>query len=106
MLSQKFVPTKPYSQGPDDLDHSFKEFKRNAHPKLYFLAGEPIDNNPEKAYVKTSWRPPYYAISQEVDNRLYTFLKCMSLSSSAGEVYPTSYYFNYKILIWLKQHIS
>ena len=30
----------------------------------------------------------------------------MSLSSSAGEVYPTSYYFNYKILIWLKQHIS
>ena len=86
-----------------ELEQSFDKFERDAHLKAYF-AGEPMDNDPEPLYVKSSWRPPVGSVPQELDNRLYHFFKRMRKLFKRRRGISNLLPFQQRLISWLKHH--
>ena len=102
-LSRKFIPTKGYSQGPDDIEKGLERLSRDAHLKAFF-AGSPLDHNPPPLYVKSDWRPPMGLVPQELHDRLARFHKQMYIIFKKKKAKPNLLPFQRKILSWLRKH--
>ena len=73
-LSNKFIPTKPHTSSAAQLEKSQYNFRRDTHWKVFF-ADSPIDNDPQKLYVKSKWCPPLDEIPPEMDTRICNFFR-------------------------------
>ena len=73
--SHNFIPTPKVTPHGDKIEAGLERLERDVHLKTFF-AGQPLDPSEQpKLYIKSTWRPPPYAIPAEVDRRLHNFRK-------------------------------
>lgn len=71
-LSHKFIPVPMYQQW--DTEEIFTRLERDIYLKYYF-ADNPLDSVPPPLRLKSHWWPPFNEISQEVVDRVCSFIR-------------------------------